>query len=275
MRSGRVTRLAEFGAFVELEPGIEGLAHASTFPPTGRPGDWAKSVPVGTTAAFEILSVDLAQKRIGVALVAGRSLTDRWSDDATGRIRAWHDRDREGGASRKRLRRRHVSPRDIKPLIKENERKKKLGNSKRKGNSQELTTKKLSKCSQAYGLFLNGKTPVRVAMDLNLDFQQVRKYWLEYLRLNKMKKLYNIYIENEFHLDYLFKIYYFMLRNEIPKEDCEIVLRNAHTVINLNNSISNLKSEYETWQRVKNNHDNAPLEPLPKKIDRYYPNYHL
>jgi len=69
VRSGRVTRLAEFGAFVELEPGIEGLAHASTFPPTGRPGDWAKSVPVGTTAAFEILSVDLAQKRIGIALV--------------------------------------------------------------------------------------------------------------------------------------------------------------------------------------------------------------
>ena len=68
VRSGRVTRMAEFGAFVELEPGIEGLAHASTFPPTGRPGDWAKSVPAGTTAAFEILSIDPAQKRIGVAL---------------------------------------------------------------------------------------------------------------------------------------------------------------------------------------------------------------
>jgi len=67
--SGRVTRVAEFGAFVELQPGIEGLAHASTFPPTGRPGDWAKAVPVGATAAFEILSIDLAQKRIGVALV--------------------------------------------------------------------------------------------------------------------------------------------------------------------------------------------------------------
>jgi small subunit ribosomal protein S1 len=68
IHAGRVTRLAEFGAFVELEPGIEGLAHASTFPPT-RPGGWAKSVAVGTTAAFEILSIDAAQKRIGVALV--------------------------------------------------------------------------------------------------------------------------------------------------------------------------------------------------------------
>jgi small subunit ribosomal protein S1 len=69
VRNGRVTRVADFGAFVELAPGIEGLAHASTFPPTGRAGSWAQSVPVGTTAAFEILSIDLAQKRIGVALV--------------------------------------------------------------------------------------------------------------------------------------------------------------------------------------------------------------
>ena len=69
VRTGRVTRVAEFGAFVELEPGIEGLAHASTFAPTGRAGGWAKSVTVGSTGAFEILSIDTAQKRIGIALV--------------------------------------------------------------------------------------------------------------------------------------------------------------------------------------------------------------
>jgi small subunit ribosomal protein S1 len=67
--SGRVTRLAEFGAFVELEPGIEGLAHASTFPPASHSGGWAKSVTSGMTGAFEILSIDPVQKRIGVALV--------------------------------------------------------------------------------------------------------------------------------------------------------------------------------------------------------------
>ncbi|MEO5740705.1 MAG: S1 RNA-binding domain-containing protein [Vicinamibacterales bacterium] len=66
---GRVTRVADFGAFVEVGPGIEALAHASTFAPTARAGDWAKSVPAGTTAAFEILSIDTAQKRIGVTLV--------------------------------------------------------------------------------------------------------------------------------------------------------------------------------------------------------------
>jgi small subunit ribosomal protein S1 len=73
VRQGRVTRIADFGAFVELEPGIEGLAHASTFPPTGKPRGWAKAVPVGLTAAFEILSIDLAQKRLGLALVEAGS----------------------------------------------------------------------------------------------------------------------------------------------------------------------------------------------------------
>jgi small subunit ribosomal protein S1 len=70
VRAGRVTRLADFGAFVELEPGVEGLAHASTFAPTGRSDGWASSVSAGMTGTFEILSIDLEKKRIGLALLA-------------------------------------------------------------------------------------------------------------------------------------------------------------------------------------------------------------
>jgi len=69
VRSGRVTRVAEFGAFVELEPGIEALAHASTFAPAGGSQRWSSDVTPGMTGAFEILSIDLEKKRIGVALV--------------------------------------------------------------------------------------------------------------------------------------------------------------------------------------------------------------
>ena len=69
VRTGRVTRLTDFGAFVELEPGIEGLAHASTFPPTGQPNGWKKSVSVGMEARFEILTIDADKKRIGLGLV--------------------------------------------------------------------------------------------------------------------------------------------------------------------------------------------------------------
>ena len=100
VRTGRVTRVAEFGAFVELEPGIEGLAHASTFAPTGRAGGWAKSVAVGMTGAFEILSIDTAQKRIGVALVDEGSSRAAGATSPQGAIVARRDRDRQGGASR-------------------------------------------------------------------------------------------------------------------------------------------------------------------------------
>ena len=69
VHAGRVTRIADFGAFVELEPGVEALAHMSTFPPTGKSGGWTGQVAQGMTGAFEILSIDPEKKRIGVALL--------------------------------------------------------------------------------------------------------------------------------------------------------------------------------------------------------------
>ena len=69
VHTGRVTRIADFGAFVELEPGVEALAHMSTFPPTGKSGGWTGQVAQGMTGSFEILSIDPEKKRIGVALL--------------------------------------------------------------------------------------------------------------------------------------------------------------------------------------------------------------
>ena len=69
VRTGRITRIADFGAFVELEPGVEALAHFSTFAPTGRADAWAKSIALGQTAPFEILAIDVDKKRIGVGMV--------------------------------------------------------------------------------------------------------------------------------------------------------------------------------------------------------------
>jgi transposase len=160
-----------------------------------------------------------------------------------------------------------VSLRDIKPTLRKYERK--LQTKKGEENNQKI--KKLSKkrC-RAYDLFRNRKNPVEVAIDLELDYEQVRKYWTEFLRLNNMTKLYNIYIQNELHLDYLFKIYYFMLRNEIPIKDCENVLHVADETAKLYQIHSNLKAEIEKLKQMKNNmhysqyNHLAPLKPLPK-----------
>ncbi len=66
---GTITRVTDFGAFVELEAGVEALAHMSTFAPTGRAGGWSKAITPGQAGAFEILSIDPEKKRIGVAIV--------------------------------------------------------------------------------------------------------------------------------------------------------------------------------------------------------------
>lgn len=66
---GQVTRVADFGAFIELVPGIEGLAHLSTFPPTEKTDGWKSLVQSGARVPIEILNIDLERKRIGVAVI--------------------------------------------------------------------------------------------------------------------------------------------------------------------------------------------------------------
>jgi len=71
--TGKVTRVADFGVFVELEPGIEALAHVSAFAPTGKRDGWKAAAPPGAAVAVEILSIDLERKRIGVAVLEAGS----------------------------------------------------------------------------------------------------------------------------------------------------------------------------------------------------------
>jgi ribosomal protein S1 len=65
--TGKVTRLMEFGAFVELEPGIEGLIHISELAPTRvrRVKDFVQPDQV---VQVMVLSVDPEQRRISLSL---------------------------------------------------------------------------------------------------------------------------------------------------------------------------------------------------------------
>ncbi len=63
IRTGKVTRAAQFGAFVELEPGIQGLIPLSEAS-EGRDIDVKKAFPVGAAIEVVILDVDAAARRI-------------------------------------------------------------------------------------------------------------------------------------------------------------------------------------------------------------------
>lgn len=78
---GTVTRVLDFGAFVELEPGIEGLIHVSEM-------SWIKKVRTpsdivkpGDTVEAVILGVSPGERRISLGLK--QALGDPWADVAT------------------------------------------------------------------------------------------------------------------------------------------------------------------------------------------------
>jgi small subunit ribosomal protein S1 len=67
--SGKVTRLMDFGAFVELEPAIEGLIHISELAPQ-RVHRVRDIVQVGQDVQVMVLNVDPGQRRISLSLKA-------------------------------------------------------------------------------------------------------------------------------------------------------------------------------------------------------------
>ena len=75
---GTVTRILDFGAFVELEPGLEGLIHISEMSwgkKVRTPGDVVKP---GETVEAVILGISLPERRIALGLK--QALGDPWAD---------------------------------------------------------------------------------------------------------------------------------------------------------------------------------------------------
>lgn len=67
--NGRVTRTTDFGAFVELEPGVEGLVHISELD-YRRVNKVNDVLNVGDETELKVLDVDLGRKRISLSVKA-------------------------------------------------------------------------------------------------------------------------------------------------------------------------------------------------------------
>ena len=75
---GAVTRLTDFGAFVELEAGVEGLIHISEMSWGKKVRKTSDAVKVGETVDVVILGVNLPERRISLGLK--QALGDPWAD---------------------------------------------------------------------------------------------------------------------------------------------------------------------------------------------------
>lgn len=78
--TGKVTRLADFGAFVELSPGIEGLVHLSEMSYAKRVVKASDVVAQGETVSVTIKDVDPTKRRISLSL--REAMGDPWLEAA-------------------------------------------------------------------------------------------------------------------------------------------------------------------------------------------------
>ncbi|MBQ7538175.1 MAG: S1 RNA-binding domain-containing protein [Treponema sp.] len=78
--TGKIARIAQFGLFVNLRPGIDGLVHVSLLRDVNDKTNLSKKFKVGDTMDVIVQKIDAAEKRISLA-PAGES--DEEEDDAS------------------------------------------------------------------------------------------------------------------------------------------------------------------------------------------------
>jgi hypothetical protein len=87
-----------------------------------------------------------------------------------------------------------MSPRDIHAIIKEEEAR------RQKHKQQEMSAK-------AYKLFSEGKTPLEVAIALNLKESEATKYYKEYWKLKQLHNLNMVYEETKDDIEPFLRLY--------------------------------------------------------------------
>lgn len=66
MLTGTITRVVDFGAFAQLEPGVEGLIHISELADIAV-AEPLKTVNAGDEVKVKVLRVDAKRQRIGLS----------------------------------------------------------------------------------------------------------------------------------------------------------------------------------------------------------------
>ena len=86
-----------------------------------------------------------------------------------------------------------------------------IGAIKKKAEEEKEASKeqadKISKSTQAYKLFSEGKSPVQVAIALNIREPEVAKFYVEYWKLRQLYSLNKIYEEIKDDIGYFVRLY--------------------------------------------------------------------
>jgi hypothetical protein len=116
------------------------------------------------------------------------------------------------------------------------------------GNNDKYIDTKLSnksKATQALYLFENGKTPIEIAIELDISYSEVIDLQLEFWALKELYDLPLVYHELKHEFDSFLKLFKILKKNKILNErDIYRILRYAgHDLPSLENKIRKLTSD--------------------------------
>jgi hypothetical protein len=141
-------------------------------------------------------------------------------------------------------------------------------------NEKDLKNK--SKETRALYLFLHGKRPVDVAIDLDLSSSEVENILQEFWVLNQLDELACIYLEIRNHIDLFLRLFHTMKKNKlINQRDIKTVLKYAHDLPSLENKfhdLANIVFDLEIKKKELKNtimQQNAQLFDLGQVINQY------
>ena len=139
-------------------------------------------------------------------------------------------------------------------------------------NNDEVESDNLcnkSKETRALYLFLHGKRPVDVAIELDLPSSEVENVLQEFWVLNQLDELALVYLEIKNHLPLFLRLFHVMKKNKmINQKDIETVLKHAGDLPSLENKLYSLANNVIDLE-IKKKEMNAQLFDLGQTITQY------
>ena len=126
-----------------------------------------------------------------------------------------------------------------------------------------------SKATQAMNLFLHGKRPVEVAIELDLSASEIEEMQQEFWVLNGIGELALVYLEIKNHLDLFLNLFHIMKKNNlINPADIKTILKYAVDLPSLENKFRNLANTVLDLE-IKKKELSVQLVDLAQVINQY------
>jgi hypothetical protein len=127
-----------------------------------------------------------------------------------------------------------------------------------------------SKSSQAMNLFLHGKRPIEVAIELDLSASEIEDMQQEFWVLNGIGELSLVYLEIKNHLDLFLRLFHELKKSKVTdQKEIKTILKYAADLPSLESKFRNLANTVLDLE-IKKKELSAQLVDLAQAINQYH-----